>query len=72
MQVLRKDHDAYACEMEGASVGAVCLNYEIPFVVIRCLSDKADGKANESYKNFGDKAAANSSHIVMEMLDIFE
>lgn len=67
---LKKDHNAYACEMEGASVGVVCLNHEVPFVVIRCLSDKADGKAHDSYDNFGDKAGANSSRIVLEMLSL--
>ena len=69
---LKKEYDAYACEMEGASVAVICLNYEKPFVVIRCLSDKADGKANDSYDNFGDKAGANSSRIIMEMLDLMD
>ncbi len=66
---LQNDYDAYACEMEGASVAAVCIMYEKPFVVIRALSDKADGNAHESYENFGDVAGAHSSRIVIEMLD---
>ncbi len=66
---LRSDYDAYACEMEGAAVAVVCIKYETPFVVIRALSDKADGNAHESYENFGDVAADNSSRIVMKMLD---
>ena len=66
---LQNDFNAYACEMEGASVAAVCLQYDIPFVVIRALSDKADGKAHDSYKNFADIAGDNSSKIVMKMLD---
>ncbi|MBQ7669884.1 MAG: 5'-methylthioadenosine/adenosylhomocysteine nucleosidase [Clostridia bacterium] len=66
---LQDDYNAYACEMEGAAAAVVCIKYKIPFVVIRALSDKADGKAHESYENFGDIAADNSSRIVLKMLD---
>ena len=31
--------------------------------------DKADGKAHESYADFGDKAARNSSQIILKMLE---
>ena len=66
---LRDDYNAYACELEGAAAAVVCIKYKIPFVVIRALSDKADGNAHESYENFGDRAADNSNHIVIKMLD---
>ena len=69
VEKLRTDYDSYACEMEGAAVAVVCIKYETPFVVIRALSDKADGNAHESYENFGDIAADNSSRIVLRMLD---
>ena len=68
---LRTDFDAYACEMEGASIAVVCTNYNIPFVVIRTLSDKADGLAHDTYAEFGDEAAKNSSFIVISMLKSF-
>ena len=66
---LQHDYDTYACEMEGAAVAKICIANDKPFVVIRALSDKADGKAHESYANFGDVAAANSCQIVLAMLD---
>ena len=69
VQRLKEEYNAYACEMEGASVAVICLNYKKPFVVIRALSDKADGKAHASYKDFGDIAGANSSQIVLKILD---
>ena len=72
MEKLRKDYDAYACEMEGASVAVVCAKYDTPFVVIRALSDKADGNAHDSYENFGNTAADNSSRIVINILDSIE
>ena len=69
VQRLKEEYNAYACEMEGASVAVICLNYNKPFVVIRALSDKADGKAHDSYENFGDIAGANSSRILLKMLE---
>ena len=65
---LQDTFNAIACEMEGASVGAVCDLYSVPFVVIRTMSDKADGLAHETYENMADIAADNSSRIVMELL----
>ena len=59
---------AIACEMEGAAIALVCMRYDVPFVVVRAMSDKADGNAHETYENMGDIAADNSSEIVMAML----
>ena len=69
VEKLRKDYDAYACEMEGAAAAVVCIKYGTPFVVIRALSDKADGNAYDNYENFGETAADNSSRIVIQMMD---
>jgi len=69
VETLQRDFDAIACEMEGASVAAVCAQYEVPFVVIRAMSNKADGNAHESFDNMIDIAADNSSRIVIQMLD---
>ena len=65
---LQDNFDAIACEMEGASIALVCGQYDVPFVVIRAMSDKADGNAHESFDNMGDIAADNSSKIIMQML----
>lgn len=69
VKTLQENFDAIACEMEGASIAVVCTQYQVPFVVIRCMSDKADGNAHDSVENMGDLAADNSSRIVMRMLD---
>ena len=66
---LVNDFDAYACEMEGASIGKICGAYDKPFVVLRTLSDKADSEAQDSYVNFMDLAADQSCKIVMKMLE---
>ena len=69
VELLKTKFDAYACEMEGASVAKVCDVFQTPFVVIRALSDLADGNAHESYEDFGDLAAYNSSRIVSKMIE---
>ena len=69
VKVLQDRFNALACEMEGAAVALVAYSYDVPFVVIRCMSDKADGLAHDTYANFGDTAADNSATIVMTMLE---
>ena len=65
---LQKKFGALACEMEGASVASVCEEYDKPYVVIRTMSDKADGKAILTYLFMRDDAADHSCKIVMDML----
>lgn len=60
---------AGAIEMEGASVAHAALMYNIPFVVIRSLSDKADSDAEVDYPKFVIQASDNSAKIVAEMID---
>ena len=55
--------------MEGAAVAMVCEEYDVPYVVIRAMSDKADGKAHETYENMADIAADNSSRILIRMME---
>ncbi|WP_201001213.1 5'-methylthioadenosine/adenosylhomocysteine nucleosidase [Paenibacillus glycanilyticus] len=58
-----------ACaEMEGASVAHVCDLNEVPFVVIRSMSDKADGSAHVNYAEFTVTAANNSYAIIDDMI----
>ena len=66
---LQSEFDAIACEMEGAAIAVVCGQYGVPFVIIRAMSDKADGLAHETYENMADIAADQSSRIVMRMLN---
>ena len=60
--------EAYTTEMEGAAIAHVAYLNEIPFVIIRSMSDKADGSANVVYDEFAIQAAHHSSQIVIEML----
>jgi adenosylhomocysteine nucleosidase len=66
---LVEQFDAYACEMEGAAIAKVCTNFKTPFAVLRVLSDKADGHAHDSFEDFAELAADQSSKIVLKMLE---
>jgi 5'-methylthioadenosine/S-adenosylhomocysteine nucleosidase len=56
-------------EMEGASVGQVCTINNIPFVIIRSISDKADGSDARDFDKFKHIAAENSSKVVLRILE---
>mgnify|MGYP001584314572 FL=1 len=47
-------------EMEGAAVAQVCVINEIPHLIVRTVSDKADGTAVEDYNTFTPIVAHNS------------
>lgn len=67
---LGKSFDAKAVEMEGASVAQVAGSmYNVPFVVLRTISDKADGSAQISYEDLKTAASDHSAKIVLEMLN---
>lgn len=58
-----------ACtEMEGSAVAQVCAMNGVPFVVIRSMSDKADGSADVNFAEFAVQSAARSFRIVEYMV----
>ena len=63
---LRELFDAYATDMESASVAHVSNKCNIPCCIIRAISDKADGVAADTYTNFFKEAAKNSATLVVE------
>jgi len=65
---LRSKFNADATEMEGAAVAQLCWQQQVPCLIIRSMSDKADSKAKESIDNFKKTAAYNSAHLLINML----
>ena len=63
---LRETFNGYCTEMEGAAVAHVCHIFELPFLVIRAISDKADDDAKMDYPEFVKLAAKNSKTIIEE------
>lgn len=63
-----KNLQANATEMEGAAVAQVCYQQNIPFLVIRSISDKANEKASVDFMTFKKIASDNSATLVKEIL----
>ncbi len=59
-----KHFNAAATEMEGAAIGHTCHLNDVPFVVIRAISDRADGSADVDFNSFAKLAASHSATIV--------
>jgi adenosylhomocysteine nucleosidase len=58
-----------AVEMEGAAIAHTCHQFNIPFVVIRSMSDIAGKESPSSFEAYLETAAINSSKLVISMLD---
>lgn len=66
-QRLTETFQGDCAEMEGAAIAhAACLN-NIPFVIIRAISDKADDSAEIEYPLFEAAAAKHSARLVVEL-----
>lgn len=65
---IRRDTDADCCEMEGAAIAQACFLDKVPFVIIRAISDKADGSDVMDYPAFEKIAAEHCAGIVKQML----
>ena len=59
---------ASACEMEGGAVAQVAFVSSTPFVVIRAISDSADGGATVDYPTFLAAAAKNSAAMTLSLV----
>lgn len=61
--------NADALEMEGASVAVVCDALDVPFFILRAISDAADMDASFSFDEFLETSAVESAEFVMKMVD---
>ncbi len=58
----------YAVEMEGAAIAHVAHLNDVPFVIIRAISDDAGGEADVKYEDFVIMAAENASKMIEQMI----
>ena len=63
-----RDFGGMCTEMEGAGIAQACFLNNIPFVIIRAISDKADGSDIVDYPEFEKKAAHDCAALVKEMI----
>ncbi len=59
--------DGCCAEMEGAAIAHAAYLNQIPFLVVRAISDKADDSAQMDYPTFEAKAIEHSVRLIVEM-----
>lgn len=57
-----------AVEMEGAAIAQVCHLMDVPFIVIRSLSDIAGKTSTVSFESYLETAAKNSAELVLNIV----
>lgn len=67
-EFLVSEFQGYCTEMEGAAIAQVCYLNEIPFLIIRAISDKADNSATMDYSEFEEKAIEHTVRLVTGMM----
>ena len=60
--------DGFCTEMEGAAIGQAAYLNGIPFLVVRAISDKADGSASMDYPEFEAKAISHTVALIKAMV----
>ena len=65
-ELLTDISDALCVEMEGAAVAQVCFEYEIPFSIIRIISDSANDDAPIDFPKFTKSVACKYAKGILE------
>ena len=68
---LVKKFNGYCAEMEGCGIAHAAYLNNIPFVIIRAISDKADGSAKVDYSEFEMKAIEHTIKLMTELIKEF-
>lgn len=69
---LATEWDALAIEMEGSAVCGVAERFELPWLVVRALSDRAGEDSLVDFQSFVASAAAASARLVRDLLPVFD
>jgi adenosylhomocysteine nucleosidase len=65
---MRRALNAAAVEMEGAAVAQVCWQLGVPFLVIRSITDKADGSTVDAYRTNLEVASRNAATLTLAVI----
>jgi adenosylhomocysteine nucleosidase len=69
IQDLATTFGASACEMEGAAIAQTAYLNNIPFTVIRAISDNASTGASMDYEKFKDLAVENTVELILHLVE---
>ncbi|NOH80598.1 5'-methylthioadenosine/S-adenosylhomocysteine nucleosidase [Vibrio sp. RE86] len=61
-----------AVEMEASAIAQTCHQFNVPFVVVRAISDVADKESPMSFEEFLPLAAQSSSEMVVKMVELLK
>ena len=67
---LVKEFDGFCCEMEGAAIAQVASLNNVPFTVVRLISDLPNGQGPDDYNKFEKEAAILSALALEAFLEI--
>lgn len=65
---IEKDFSAYCTEMEGAAIAHTAYLNNIDFIIIRAISDKADGSADVDYATFEKEAIEHCTNLTLALI----
>lgn len=66
-QIKARFNDALSSEMEGAAVGQVATDHQVPYVVVRAMSDTGDENAGVSFDEFIVEAGKRSAAMLLQL-----
>ena len=69
---LTKTFGGSCTEMEGGAIAQACYLNNVPFLILRAISDKADDSASMDYPVFEAKAIQHSVNLMIEMIQNYE
>jgi len=64
----RRFPEVVAIEMEAAAIAQVCFQFDVPFVVIRAISDVADKESPMSFDQFVKVAGKKSAEMLLSIV----
>lgn len=71
-EALYREFQGACCEMEGAGIAHVCYLNQMPYLVMRAISDNADDTAEIDYNTFEKLAIERSIRLSLELLKRYE
>ena len=63
------DKPVIACEMEGAAIGQVCYVNNVPYGILRAISDGGDEQAFADYPTFLAAAAKTATEVMLQFAE---
>lgn len=67
--ILANFADAQSAEMEGASIAQVAHYFDVPFAVVRAISDNANGEAGPTFDEFIVDAGKQSAQVLIDFFN---